>query len=151
MVKVKKTRIAKCTYKICEEERHIRKTSPWDQVSGLQYLPNLLLLMPHRDASTADRTSMYNARLVCCVLWPVKSIEGPAIKPARRDLHFAVLKLEKQNYLWINLGDRKESSQFFFLSKVGVKPPNCFNIHKGSPIWVSNLRPHTHGEHCLCH
>ena len=64
--------------------------------------------------------SMYNARLVCCVLWPVKSIEGPAIKPARRDLHFAVLKLEKQNYLWINLGDRKESSQFFFLSKVGV-------------------------------
>ena len=46
------------SYKICEEERHIRKMSPYDHVSGLQIWPNRLLLIPQRAAKTAARIKM---------------------------------------------------------------------------------------------
>lgn len=78
-------------YKICEEERHIRNMSPCFQVSGLQTRPNRLLLIPQRAANTAARMNMYMAKLLCCVFGPVRSIEGPAIKPANKALHLAVL------------------------------------------------------------
>lgn len=55
----------KGTYKICADERHIRKTSPCDQVKGLQIFPKRLLFIPQRDASTAARIRMYIAKLVC--------------------------------------------------------------------------------------
>lgn len=46
------------TYKIWEEERHMRKMSPCFHVRGLQILPNRLLLIPQRDAKTAARMRM---------------------------------------------------------------------------------------------
>jgi hypothetical protein len=76
----------------------MRNTSPCFQVRGLQIFPNRLLLIPHRDANTAARISMYMAKLVCCVFGPVRSIDGPAINPANKDLHFAVLKLQSYFY-----------------------------------------------------
>lgn len=82
---------SKDTYKICEEERHMRNMSPCDHVRGLQICPNRLLFIPHREAKTAARRSMYIAKLVCCVFNPVSSIEGPATAPATRALHRAVL------------------------------------------------------------
>lgn len=69
----------------------MRKMSPWDQVKGLQMFPNRLLFTPHRDARTEARIRMYIAMLVCCVVRPVKSIEGPAIAPATSALQLAVL------------------------------------------------------------
>lgn len=86
----------KKAYKICDDARHIRKISPCDQVKGLQICPNRLLFIPQRDARTAARISMYMAKLVCCVFGPVNSIEGPAIAPANRDLHLAVLHQNKK-------------------------------------------------------
>lgn len=65
--------------------------SPCDQVRGLQICPNRLLFIPQRDAKTAARIRMYIAKLVCCVFGPVRSMEGPAIAPANRALHLAVL------------------------------------------------------------
>ena len=65
--------------------------SPCFQVRGLQSFPNRLLFIPQRDANTAARMSMYMAKLVCCVLGPVRSMEGPATSPATNALHFAVL------------------------------------------------------------
>ena len=61
------------------------------QVRGLQSFPNRLLFIPQRDANTAARMSMYMAKLVCRVLGPVRSMEGPATSPATNVLHFAVL------------------------------------------------------------
>lgn len=89
--KNKKNNLTKETYKICEEERHIRNMSPCFQVRGLHSFPNRLLLIPQRDANTAARMSMYMAKLLCCVLCPVRSMEGPATSPATNALHFAVL------------------------------------------------------------
>lgn len=82
------------TYNICEEARHMRNISPCDQVKGLQIEPNRLLLIPHREAKTAARIKIYMAKLLCWVFGPVKSIEGPAIAPAKKDLQVAVLKEE---------------------------------------------------------
>lgn len=65
--------------------------SPCFQVRGLHSFPNRLLLIPQRDANTAARMSMYMAKLLCCVLCPVRSMEGPATSPATNALHFAVL------------------------------------------------------------
>lgn len=70
----------------------MRNMSPCDQVRGLQIRPNRLLFIPQRDAKTAARIRMYIAKLGCCVFSPVRSIEGPAIAPANRDLHLAVLQ-----------------------------------------------------------
>eukprot|EP00268_Persea_americana_P008411 TRINITY_DN13251_c0_g1_i4.p1 TRINITY_DN13251_c0_g1~~TRINITY_DN13251_c0_g1_i4.p1 ORF type:complete len:124 (-),score=3.64 TRINITY_DN13251_c0_g1_i4:2622-2993(-) len=89
----------KKAYKICDDARHIRKISPCDQVKGLQICPNRLLFIPQRDARTAARISIYMAKLVCCVFGPVKSIEGPAIAPANKDLHLAVLHQNKKHLL----------------------------------------------------
>ncbi|RWW04858.1 hypothetical protein GW17_00031896 [Ensete ventricosum] len=70
--------------------------SPYDQVNGLQTPPNSLLFIPQRDASTPARIRMYIAKLVCCLFGPVKSIDGPAINPASKDRHPAVLKQNKK-------------------------------------------------------
>lgn len=60
--------------------------------------PNRLLLIPQRDANTAARMKIYNAKLLCCVFNPVSSMEGPAIPPANNALHLAVLNYKYTMY-----------------------------------------------------
>lgn len=50
------------------------------------------------------------AKLLCCVSTPVRSIEGPAIAPANKALHLAVLKKNSAFY-YQNKRDRPESRQ----------------------------------------
>lgn len=121
------------TYRIWDEARHMRNTSPWDQVNGLQKPPNRWLLIPQRDASTVARIRMYIAKLVCCVFGPVKSIDGPAIRPASRDLQPEVLNQNTKRIYIIVVGLTKYITWLPYIMRYSIA---WTAIAQTTRIWV---------------
>ena len=67
-------------------------TSPCCHERGLNSHPQRRLLMPQRAPSTAARSNMYSAMLVCPASPPVRRRAGPAAAPHRRGRHLEVLR-----------------------------------------------------------